>query len=174
MKRFLALLFLCILLFVSGCNNGTALDLPVKYYYPNATIAYGTEDGFISYEFREAKNKSTLESINDYLKGPTNSGHENPFPENTTAKQFELQNDIVYLILSDSYATLTGLDISIANACLSMTVLELTGASAVSIQCDTMQLDGQDSIIMDRNATMLYDSNKNTTPTETPPLETAK
>ena len=174
MKRLTAILILFALCFASGCHSGKSPEIPVKYYYPNATISYGTEDGFLSYEQREGIGRSADASIAEYLKGPVDSVYSNPFPKNTKLISFEMQDDIIHLVLSDNYATLTGLHLSVANACLSMTVLELTGANTVSIQCESVQIDGQNSIMITRDSILLYDSNKTTTPSEPAPSATER
>lgn len=172
MKRFAAIMTLCLLCFITGCQRGNAPDVPVKFYYPNATISYGTEEGLLSYELREGLNKSAENSISEYLNGPKDNSFLNPFPKNTVLTKYELRDNTVFVTLSDSYATLTGLDLSIANTCLSMTVLELTGAVSVSIQCESALIDGHESIVLDRNSSLLYDSNKSTTPSESSPADT--
>ena len=174
MKRCISLFIICLTLFAAGCKNGSVINLPIKFYYPNATLSYGTQEGLFSNELREGSNKTAQESISEYLKGPSDHAFSNPFPTNTILLEYELKDDTAYLILSDNYAQLTGLDLSIANTCLSMTVLELTGALSVSISCESARLDGQTSVIMNQYSALLYDSSKSTAPTESVPTPTDK
>ena len=175
MKRLTVLISaLLALLLAVGCQSGHSPDEPVKYYYPNATISYGTEEGFLSCELREGKNKLPADSISEYLRGPVDSAFSSPFPNGTALVQYQLTEDTAYLILTDSYATLTGLDLSVANACLSMTVLELTGATNVSIRCESALIDGNTAVVLNRSSTLLYDSSKTTTPTEISTTATGK
>ena len=175
MKRIAFLLAITFLLTIPlGCSDVKSPDLPVKFYYPNTEISYGTEDGFLSFESREGNQKSTEVLLNDYLRGPSDSTHLNPFPQNTELVEYQFQNGTFYLILTDSYATMSGLDLSIANACLALTVFALTEAVNVSIQCQSSQIDGQTAIVLSRNSVLLYDSSKSTTPTESIPSVTIK
>ena len=51
MKRIAFLLAIMFLLTIPlGCSDVKSPDLPVKFYYPNTEISYGTEDGFLSFE----------------------------------------------------------------------------------------------------------------------------
>ena len=157
-----------------GCNNEKAPGVPVKYYYPNAAISYGKENGLISYETREGKDKTTEAVIQNYLTGPQSSDYTNPFPSNTVLISYQMQNSTASVVLSDGYASLSGLDLSIANTCLSMTIFELTGAISVTIQCESALLDGNETVELNQYSALLYDSSKTTTPTETTPNTTAK
>jgi len=62
------------------------------------------------------------------------------------------------IVLCDEFATLKGLDLTIACACLSRTVIALTGCHEVIISAESMQLDGKNFITLSRDSYLLLDT----------------
>ena len=83
-----------------------------------------------------------------------------PFPAGLSLLNYQVEGNTVYLNLSYHLATLTNMDLTIACSCIAMTCLELTGAELVSIEADGQLLDGQKSILLHKNTTLLTDSSK--------------
>ena len=71
----------------------------------------------------------------------------------------ELSENSALVILNDATARLTGLDLTIACACLTATVCDMTGVQMVTIKAETQLLDGNKSITMQRDHLLLLDSN---------------
>jgi len=157
MRRHYLLLCLLFLLMLPGCKSQQEPRQPIKFYYPKTEISYGASDGVLSHELRESASLSKETVISLYLKGPRAEGLISPFPENINIIHFSVQEKAATLVLSDSYATLSGLDISIASVCLSKTVMELTGAESVTLSCQTQPLGGETRIIISESDLVLYD-----------------
>lgn len=158
-KRFsfvLAALALLPLLF-AGCDSAKSIREPVPFYYMQKAVTYGTDNGLIGFEQRESRNKAPEELISSYLNGPVSSQLVNPFPKGTKLLSMTVESSTVTLVLSDKYATLTGISLTAANACLSKTVFALTEAQTISIECKSKLLDGQESILINRDSFLLLD-----------------
>lgn len=151
---------------LSGCTRADNPKTPLKFYYPNLDISYGTENAFLAHEIREGEGKTISDSIGEFLRGPKDSAFENPFPKGTKLLHFEQTERSVQIVVSDDYAAMTGLDLSIANACLTLTVLELADADSLTLRCETAVIDGQQSISLTRDSILLFDSSKSTIATE--------
>ena len=67
------------------------------------------------------------------------------------------ENGTVYVTLSPEITLLTGVDLTMACGCLTLTILSLTEAQQVQIRSVSGLLDGQRSITMDKNTLLLLD-----------------
>ena len=154
MKKIIALL-LCLSLLgcLWGCVKvpGTP-DVPVQFYYPQASQkdALSSAGGLVSFELREsAGNIGKYAYLTQlYLQGPVTETLRNPFPRGTTLKSLLIKNGIVYLVLSDAIASLSGTELTLACACLTRTIYEMTGFRVVNIQAETQLLGGSRKLIM--------------------------
>lgn len=161
MKRlFLITIALVIVISLCGCNK-KAEDFtePVSFYYCNdISSKEDFEHVFVS-ETREGAgytdNKPALLSL--YLNGPEQENLVSPFPAELTLISVQHSNNRVSVILSDQLADISGLDLSIACTCLSMTVLELYGCEAVEISAEHKLLDEQRSIVFTADKLVLSD-----------------
>lgn len=154
MKRIIALTLWVAAMF---CLFGCAAKIdepaePVRFFYPRPTdsISFVQKDGAITHETRESAGHVGDHAylLNLYLLGPSAEGLRNPFPSGTKLMFFEVRNGIAEVVLSEPFARLSGMDLTAACACLSLTVQELTGAQTVSIGVAGQQLDGQTRITM--------------------------
>lgn len=158
MKYKSPLIFLTLLcLLFSGCSN--ASNGNTAFYYLNEQANYGIMGTAIDSERRAERTE--LSEINQilsqYLKGPRSSDLKNPFPDGTTLISATIDQGAVRVILSDELAALTGVDLSIACACMTLTVKSITGYAKVEIRSQNASLNGQDAIIMDANSLQLSD-----------------
>lgn len=159
MKQMICIALL-ILLLLPGCAQQEEFTAPVRFYFLKNNVTYFTSDGVIASEMREA-----AEHRNDheyllrmYLAGPESPELRRIFPKNIALVKLELNDGKALVVLNDAAARLTGLDLTIACACLTATVCELTGVASVTIRAETQPLDGQKSITMDKNHLLLIDS----------------
>lgn len=151
MNRLITLIMaLLILITFVGCNSlQSKTDNNVTFYYRNVDIKHGAADGVIGSETRHAgEYRNDFEHlITIYLKGPRENDHTSPFPAGIYLKQFTLGSDRAYITLSSHMSLLSGLDLVIACACLTNTVLELTGVSSIEITAEDGTLDGNPYLI---------------------------
>lgn len=153
MKPYIAWSFVLILfLTMSGCMSHTNYSDPVTLYYPRLEYTVGKEDSVIASELREADGLTRAEWVTSYLNGPESSELGNPFPAGTELIDLQQEEDTVYLILSDAFAALSGIDLTIACTCLARTVLQETDAVRVSIRAEKELLDGSTEILIEGTA----------------------
>ncbi len=158
MKRLLCLtLGLCLLL--PGC--GERLKEPVTFYYLRANYQYGSADGVIASEEREAsghrENLSYLLAL--YLMGPADEELSAPLPKSTRVLSAERSGHAVILELSDK--ELTDAEFTLACACLTLTCLEMVGGETVTVTI------GAHTATMSRDSLTLYDSSAEAATEET-------
>ena len=61
------------------------------------------------------------------------------------------------IVLSDFFSALTGMDLTLACACLTLTACELTGAKGITVSTETTLLDGNRSVSMTVEEVLLLD-----------------
>lgn len=161
MKRFLCLMIAVILLLsVTACSdNDNELQMPANFYYCTAEIEYDSEHGVFASEVRETAQyyDDFTALINHYMQGPSSSGLVSPFPVGSRVVQINQNDSEIVLVMNLQFAQLTGLNLSLACACLSKTIFSLTSAETATIRCRDSSLDGKASINMNRDSFLLQD-----------------
>ena len=155
----LALLFSLCLSLPACHQQEEKIQVPVNFYYPRTDTNFGTADSLISPITAEGRNftDDPIGLLNFYLQGQTGDNRRSPFPADTQILSMEQINGIVRITLSSHFATLTGLELTIACACLTLTVLDLTGGNSLRISVPGTTLNGAEYIRMDRNCLNLLD-----------------
>lgn len=129
MKRFLCIFCILVsLLSCIGCSStNKAFKQPTNFYYLTNPENY--QANAITPELREASNykDNLLGLMQLYVSGPLTEQHINPFPKGTAVQDIIINNVTVEILLNDSFAELRDVELTSACACLTMTVLELTG-----------------------------------------------
>ena len=155
MKHWISLLLIIsILLCLCSCAKDTRpAKIPVNFYYLASEVSYnGTSEILLSEEREGAGYEADVEGLlNQYLKGPISNAMRSPFPAHVTVARYATTANAVILELSGEFAQLTGIDLTVACACLSRTLFELTQLEKVMISATDAQLDGQASITFDLN-----------------------
>lgn len=165
MKRFTAMmLFILLLCSLCGCAQKEELIAPVSFYYlraplPNGEVIHGTADSVILADVRESGDRRNDYSylLKLYLSGPQDSKFRSPYPRNTYLVDFKMDNGTATLVLTNIFSKLTGIDLSLACGCLTMTVLDMTGAERVTILAEDGLLDGKESLTFNRSSFLLID-----------------
>ncbi len=161
MKKILCFLLIGALLFAAGCSRSQAEPQGTPFYYCTAEADYSSGSTAISREYRQdVPTHSLMGALELYLAGPQSSDLVAPFPEGMVILSAVLEGDTVLLTVSMELTALTGLDLTMACGCLTLTSLALTGARQVQISPIYGLLDGQRTITMDRNTLLLTDSSK--------------
>jgi len=141
MKRFTALVSaLCLLLALFGCSEfsqgRTKPSNPIRFYYRLAEDPFNSDDGILGserYDFG-AKIPTLLEIFTQYFSGPTGETLVSPFPAGLEAKSVSLDNGVLTVTLDDSFSTLTGVNYTIAAACITRTMTQVEGVNSVCIE----------------------------------------
>ncbi len=160
MKQILSFtLAFLLLVSMAGCREDVREPQGTPFYYCLAQLDYTSETSAISAEYRTALPKDSLEEILAvYLTGPLSEDLLSPFPADLKLVGSSQEGDTVYLTFSPELCDLSGLDLTIACSCLTLTTLALTDAQQVEIRTVTGLLDGQRAIIMDKNTILLQDT----------------
>lgn len=165
MKRTVCIvLLLCTLIGMTGCSQKQDHTAPISFYYlrtplPDGEIIHGAADSVIAAETRESAGYESdyTHLIEMYLQGALDDQFRSPYPPGTLLVDFRLVNETVTVTLTDHFAKLTGMDLSLACGCLTMTVLEMTGATQITIFTEGALLDGKESLTFTRDSFVLFD-----------------
>ena len=149
MKRLTAIFLLCIFL-LSGC--GDTLKDPVTFYYLNSGYEEDMSSA-IGSELREASgHRDDLKYLMAlYLMGPAEEDLQSPLPAGTTIQSAQRHDKNVTLTLSDVSDSMTDARFTLACGCLTLTCLDLTDASSVTI------ISGDRSLTLDADDLLLQD-----------------
>lgn len=154
MKKRLIVLLPLLSLLLCGCGSaGQRLKSPVTFYYVMDQYPYGGSGGVIASEQREAaghKDLSYLLAL--YMLGPSEEDLHSPIPAGTRVHYVKNNAAGITVSLSDTAESLSDSDFSLACACLTMTLLDMTSAERVTIQC------GSRNVSMTRDSLILYDN----------------
>lgn len=150
MKRIICCFLVFIYLFsFSSCGyKNEPAEVPINYYYRVPETEFGEQATLIVPEIREAKGhkQDYRYLIEQYLNGPQTYDCISPFPGGTTLEELDADTSKVYIVLSPHIGTLSGHELMLAFACLTKTVLEMTGAHTIQISTSSGTLNGKDSI----------------------------
>ena len=159
MKRVVCLLLLLALL--CGCSTiGLGRrDTGVAFYYRDTGSDYFSSLGAMGIEHRTLREDHT--GLNDmmelYLGGPIDPELASPFPKGMRLVRSEMTSKEITLVFDDSLASLTGVGLRLACACIARTISEYGGYETVTVQAETLELDGEDSITVQPSALVLED-----------------
>ena len=160
MKIKISLLFLlCICILLAGCNMQTA---SVTNFYYLTQSDYESPQGNIDHEQHKGKPDPLAykELLNNYLSGPNSKELINPFPNETHLVSITVEQQTATVVLSDHIAQLTGVDLTLACTCLTLTVRDLTGCANVQIRAQNELLDNHQSISINSNSVQFFDTAK--------------
>jgi len=113
MKRILCLMLAVLLVAgLLGCHYSDSGDIlePVEFFYPrkSANFVYGSADGVITSEVREASGH-----MNDfpyllsmYLRGPQDPALRSPFPAGCVLEEVRQEEDTLHVRLSEEFSSL--------------------------------------------------------------------
>ena len=163
MRKLLSLLLcLALLLPIMGCSQEESPEKPVNFYYRRAEIGYTDDMGVISREQRESAGyeEDVRQLLSVYFDGPVSTELQQLFPEDLAVISLHYAGNTAKITLSYHLGQLHGIDLTVACACLTMTVIELTGVDSVQIFAAGTLLDEYQSITMDKDCFLLLDTSK--------------
>lgn len=160
MKKTMAL-WLALALVLGGCSGASgSLRVPLTFYYPRAEVDFSQGSSYIVAEMREGDGigSDPIDILALYLRGPSNTeAFSSPFPEGTRPESFVLEDDVAQITLSAEFATCSGLELTVACACLTKTCLALTQAQLVRIRCAGALIGDAEYVEMDERSILLFD-----------------
>ncbi len=152
-------LVLALLLSLAGCAGGQP-QVPANFYYRRAQTAYTGPDGVIAPEVREIRGmEQDLDALLDaYFSGPEDASMLSPFPRESQVLSWQSSEDALLLTMNEAFCALSGIELSIACACIAKTMLELTDAALVQFQAEEGLLGGEKAISISLDNLRLYDN----------------
>jgi germination protein M len=132
MKKF-TMILLVLLLMLSGCKHEEEFDKPANLYYLNTDYSGSEIITLFSVEQIESQGLSTNDILKQYLSRSTGAFSHSPYPSGLQVLRTEIISDTMYITLSSHYTSISGLDLTLANACLYKTCTELTGVPKIKI-----------------------------------------
>ena len=159
------LLILALALSLTGCGKGKQSSTAFYYTrdyeadYEKGTFYHGSSDSVIVCEYRDISSRSSdlRHILSLYLRGPSSDTLVSPFPAGTYLISAEVQDSTVKIVLSSSLERLSGIDLTVACACMTMTCLELTQAASVNIRSEQPTSQGGVSVTMTADDLVLLD-----------------
>ena len=137
MKRMLALLLIAAMMLALGAcvsKQETRVN-PISFFYKNREVSFDSEYGVV-YPLAvdlDDRNIAIAELISRYLEGPDEDFLECPFPPGTVLYECTWIDGLLTIILSNEFASLSTLDLTIAMGCLTMTMTQIEGVDAVIV-----------------------------------------
>ena len=159
MKSFLVLI---LALMLWGCSAAPSFTQKVTFYYP---IVSSDPKQLIAEYPVEGSGKATEELMTEYFAMQDETLIKS-FPANVTVSSLKLKEDHATLVLSDEFAVLGGIDLTLACVAITKTVSALTDVTTVTIGCQTALLDGEQSLTFTENSFMWTDAGTPSMPPE--------
>lgn len=168
MKRLISLvLLLALVLSLYGCNSDASqkINVPVYFYYCSNPITYNSPDGVICAEIRDAAGytDNLQELIEFYLKGPVSSEFTSPFPDGADVEQLSLGTTRIQISLNETFTELSGLDLTLACACLAKTIQEAAQVEYVQITFENSSTGKRSVITIGPSNLLFMDNSANST-----------
>lgn len=135
MKGRKAVLLLAALLLLSACQSQEPQGT-LSLWFPSNPDAGGQTAQAVTFEAAPASDTSgsddAIETLSKALfAGPKSEDLINPFPPGTQLLDWKLHDGQLDLELSEEYGTLTGVDLTLADYCLTLTLCQLDGVGRV-------------------------------------------
>ena len=129
----------------SGCVIGAAVNSPppenaYRLYY--AVHDPSTGGAAVDYEYWTPENgaEPARTLFNALLAGPKEEDLSSPFPAGVSLRRATLEDEVLRLDLSEQYSALSGIDLTLANYCLALTLCQLQGVDAVHVTVEGTEL----------------------------------
>lgn len=133
-KILILLLILCLTLSGIGCSREQQSHMVFYYLRSSDTIQYGQSDALMEPVEQDFTSQDLDSLLQQYLNGPTDEMHRNPFPKGTYLLSTILREDMMIVVLSREFSTLDGIQLTLAGACLTATCRNLTGLDRIQVR----------------------------------------
>ena len=160
MKQFRIIAILLLLSMLAGCSLPGNAESEVTFYYSRKEFAYGEENPVIVSEKRDiAGHEGDLRYILSlYLMGPLNEDLASIFPGTARLVGVKQTDHQLSVHLTPIARNLSDIEFSLACSSMTMTCMELTDCTSVTVVC------GDRSVTLSESDLLLFD---NPIPTET-------
>lgn len=153
MKRILTLLFsLALLLSATACGSESWDDSTyLKLYYPADLEQSRGSDAIahVNIDWDDMAQQDVQEQADQVMALLMGECHEDgftvPVPHGARLQQCEIRNGIAYVDFSESYGMLSGMELTISDYCVALSLTQIRGVDLVSITVDGRELAYRDS-----------------------------
>lgn len=148
MKKIIAIvLILALSIPLFGCGK-QELRSPGTFYYYRMETEFSGPDSVLAPEEKELHGiEDDLSAILElYCEGPENRNLESPLPRGCSVPGYTLEDNVLKLHFGTDFAALSGVELTVAAACLARTFLPLTGAETLVLTADGALLNGETSL----------------------------
>lgn len=152
------LILLLLAALLGGCVAVPDAQEPLALYYRRAEVAY-TENGLIDSENADRDLERSPAALADrYFAGPDNETLVSPFPKGTALVSCTQEDGVLALDLTENFAELSGVDLSLALTCISLTFSQLDDVELVEVSVGDNLMDGQEQIRLSQEQVLLADN----------------
>lgn len=132
---------------------------PIRFYYLSREGGHNAETGALDYQTVDLvrNDRAVADIAAEYLKGPTTWVLASPFPDGTSCEAVWLEDGVLYLRMSQEYAQLAGIRLTMANACLTLTMMQLDFVQSVRIETSGSMLSNQNEAAFTADSFLLAD-----------------
>ncbi len=154
MKRCLTIILVLTLLLLCGC---TQQEETTVFYYLRSEFQPGSENSVIAPEARAVTGERGLNyTLRLYLEGPVSEEYASPFPEGLKLLSTKQEENTLQIYLSNEFASLENIDLTLACVCLARTSFEL--ADVETLQIITSNSEGNQTMTLTRDSYLLLDT----------------
>ncbi len=133
-KIIICILTVALAICICGCGNQRSEMIhPVNVYYCRETADYNSDMGAfaaIQLDMGEWDGR-TLAFVNFYISSPVKDGLKSPFPTGAGITAIEYLDNALRVQLNPLFSRLSAGELTVACACISLTLFELTSANSV-------------------------------------------
>ena len=141
-KRGAVLLLCAALLAAGGCTSrekGGGTGQTYLIYY--SALSNQTSESAVAGERRTLSGgQEAVTALMDLLPQPQSAGLTSPFPSGLQLLEWQLEEGRLHLDLSDHYYSLSGVDLTLADACLALTFCQLEDVDSVYVTVEGHEL----------------------------------
>lgn len=149
--RALTALVLLAALLCAGCApqpaSGTSPEGQYSVYFVSGQGS--ADSGALACEFRTLPpGRGAVDGLlRLLLAGPESPGLESPFPQGTTLRSWRVEGDQAVVDLSEAYGGLSGVDLTLADSCIVLTLCQLPGVHAVYLTVEGRPRPFRDKVL---------------------------
>lgn len=155
----LAALLLALLCGCAPARPAAVYQNPIDFYYCDFADAHGGALGALAKQTVDlVDSEVTVEEVlKRYLEGPDDPALAAPFPNGLTCESVALSDGVLSIRFGEAYAELSGVRLSLTNACLTKTLLQIPHVESVRIETDSGMLTTQTATAFTEESFLLKD-----------------
>ena len=143
MKKRLLLLLLCLTLLLTGCAAGKE-QMPVFRIYGLSDIPGSDAISAVTVDWSGQKSltvdRQAQAALEQLLGGCTEPGYRSPIPQGVQLRSCQLTGGMALVDFSQGYEQLSGIDLTMADYCVTLTLSQLPGVSVGRITVEGQEL----------------------------------